>query len=99
MVSALSACAHLGAYDSGRSVHAAALNAITRTSLVDMYAKCGSIEKAAAAFYDASAGGEKNVWTYSVMVSSVRIDSRLFCRSTVGYFADQPSETNTGDET
>jgi pentatricopeptide repeat protein len=71
MVSALSACAHLGAYDSGRSVHAAALNAITRTSLVDMYAKCGSIEKAAAAFYDASAGGEKNVWTYSAMVSSL----------------------------
>jgi hypothetical protein len=28
----------------------------------------------------------------------VGIDRRLFCRSTVGSFTDQPSETNTGDE-
>jgi hypothetical protein len=26
------------------------------------------------------------------------INHRLFCRSTVGSFVDQPSETNTGDE-
>jgi pentatricopeptide repeat protein len=79
MVSALSACAHLGAYDLGRSVHgallrnAAALNTIMRTSLVDMYAKCGCIEKASAVFDDVTTGEGKNAWTYSAMVSGLAL--------------------------
>uniref|UniRef100_A0A0A9D6J8 DYW domain-containing protein n=1 Tax=Arundo donax TaxID=35708 RepID=A0A0A9D6J8_ARUDO len=74
MVSSLSACAHLGAYDVGRSVHGAllrnatTLNTVMATSLVDMYAKCGSIEKAAAVF---DAAEHKNAWTYSAMVSGL----------------------------
>ncbi|KAK1619066.1 hypothetical protein QYE76_024583 [Lolium multiflorum] len=77
MVSALSACAHLGAYDVGRSVHCALLrntarlNTFMETSLVDMYAKCGCIEKATAVF-DGMDGG-KNVWTYSAMVSGLAL--------------------------
>ncbi|TVU28102.1 hypothetical protein EJB05_19611, partial [Eragrostis curvula] len=76
MVSALSACAHLGAHDVGRSVHAAllrnaaTLNTIMRTALVDMYAKCGCIEKAAAVF---NAADDKNAWTYSAMVSGLAL--------------------------
>uniref|UniRef100_J3LG41 DYW domain-containing protein n=1 Tax=Oryza brachyantha TaxID=4533 RepID=J3LG41_ORYBR len=76
MVSALSACAHLGAYDVGRSVHCALLRNTTRlntfmsTSLVDMYAKCGCIEKAAAVF---DAMDDKNAWTYSAMVSGLAL--------------------------
>jgi len=76
MVSALSACAHLGAYDVGRSIHcallrnAARLNTIMETSLVDMYAKCGCIEKAAAVF---DAMGGKNAWAYSAMVSGLAL--------------------------
>jgi pentatricopeptide repeat protein len=76
MVSVLSACAHLGAFDVGRSIHCALLrntarlNAIMQTSLVDMYAKCGSIEKAAAVF-DAMDG--KNAWTYSAMLSGLAL--------------------------
>ncbi|RLN07266.1 hypothetical protein C2845_PM11G29240 [Panicum miliaceum] len=76
MVSALAACAHLGAYDVGRSIHcallrnAARLNTIMETSLVDMYAKCGCIEKAVAVF-DAMDG--KNAWAYSAMVSGLAL--------------------------
>ncbi|XP_047082319.1 pentatricopeptide repeat-containing protein At1g31920 [Lolium rigidum] len=77
MVSALSACAHLGAYDVGRSVHCALLrntarlNTFMETSMVDMYAKCGCIEKATAVFD--GMGGGKNVWTYSAMVSGLAL--------------------------
>uniref|UniRef100_A0A453PBX4 DYW domain-containing protein n=1 Tax=Aegilops tauschii subsp. strangulata TaxID=200361 RepID=A0A453PBX4_AEGTS len=77
MVSALSACAHLGAYDVGRSVHCAllrntmTLNTFMETSLVDMYAKCGCIEKATAVFD--SMDGKKNEWTYSAMVSGLAL--------------------------
>ncbi|KAF0934701.1 hypothetical protein E2562_026446 [Oryza meyeriana var. granulata] len=76
MVSALSACAHLGAYDVGRSVHCALLrntvrlNAFMSTSLVDMYAKCGCIKKAAAVF---DAMDDKNAWTYSAIVSGLAL--------------------------
>uniref|UniRef100_A0ACD5ZKL8 Uncharacterized protein n=1 Tax=Avena sativa TaxID=4498 RepID=A0ACD5ZKL8_AVESA len=77
MVSALSACAHLGAHDVGRSVHCALLrntvrlNTFMKTSLVDMYAKCGCIDKATAVFDGME--GEKNVWTYSAMVSGLAL--------------------------
>lgn len=77
MVSALSACAHLGAYDVGRSVHCAllrntvTLNTFMETSLVDMYAKCGCIEKATAVFDGMDC--KKNEWTYSAMVSGLAL--------------------------
>ncbi|AQK73784.1 Pentatricopeptide repeat-containing protein [Zea mays] len=76
MVSALSACAHLGSFDAGRSVHCALLrntarlNTIMLTSLLDMYAKCGSIEKAAAAF---DAMDDKSAWAYSAMLSGLAL--------------------------
>uniref|UniRef100_A0A0A9FMI8 Pentatricopeptide repeat-containing protein n=2 Tax=Arundo donax TaxID=35708 RepID=A0A0A9FMI8_ARUDO len=40
------------------------------TSLVDMYAKCGCIEKAAAVF---DVTDDKNAWTYSAMVSGLAL--------------------------
>ncbi|CAN8298729.1 unnamed protein product [Cochlearia groenlandica] len=49
MVSVLSACAHLGALNRGKAVHCYILDkhlpltVILQTSLIDMYAKCGSI--------------------------------------------------------
>ena len=76
MVSVLSSCAHLGSFDVGRSVHCALLrntarlNTIMQTSLVDMYAKCGSIEKAVAVF-DGMDG--KNACTYSAMLSNLAL--------------------------
>ncbi|CAL5054888.1 unnamed protein product [Urochloa decumbens] len=75
MVSALSACAHLGAHDAGRSIHcallrnAAGINTIMGTALVDMYAKCGRIDKAAAVF--GAMSNDRNAWAYSAMVSGL----------------------------
>ncbi|VFQ60051.1 unnamed protein product [Cuscuta campestris] len=52
MVSVLCACSHLGALDKGRTLHQCVvdnnlpLTIILRTSLVDMYAKCGAINEA-----------------------------------------------------
>ncbi|XP_039128311.1 pentatricopeptide repeat-containing protein At5g08305-like [Dioscorea cayenensis subsp. rotundata] len=56
MVSVLCACAHLGALDLGRRMHryikdnGMRLTIQLSTSLVDMYAKCGSITEALAVF-------------------------------------------------
>ncbi|KAK9274444.1 hypothetical protein L1049_021691 [Liquidambar formosana] len=56
MVSVLCACAHLGALEQGRIMHhymienELPLTLVLRTSLVDMYAKCGAIEEAFAVF-------------------------------------------------
>jgi pentatricopeptide repeat protein len=50
LVSSLSACAHLGALDQGRWIHAyldkagLKISVTLGTALIDMYAKCGSIE-------------------------------------------------------
>ncbi|XP_027938613.1 pentatricopeptide repeat-containing protein At2g42920, chloroplastic [Vigna unguiculata] len=56
MVSLLSACAHLGALQHGEWVHDYIkrcnfeLNVIVLTAIIDMYCKCGSIEKAIEVF-------------------------------------------------
>ncbi|KAJ9549265.1 hypothetical protein OSB04_021808 [Centaurea solstitialis] len=56
MVSVLGACAHLGALDQGIAMHRyitdkkILLTLTLRTSLVDMYAKCGAIEAALSVF-------------------------------------------------
>lgn len=52
LVSAVSACAHLGALDQGRWIHAyiknlgIEINPILGCALIDMYAKCGDLEEA-----------------------------------------------------
>ncbi|KAK6243986.1 hypothetical protein QUC31_010395 [Theobroma cacao] len=52
MVSVISSCAHLGAIELGEKAHEyifrnnLSLNVILGTALVDMYARCGNIEKA-----------------------------------------------------
>ncbi|XP_077247127.1 pentatricopeptide repeat-containing protein At5g08305-like [Tasmannia lanceolata] len=56
MVSVLCACAHLGALEQGRRMHHYVggndlqLSLVLHTALVDMYAKCGSIEEALTVF-------------------------------------------------
>ncbi|KAG6519496.1 pentatricopeptide repeat-containing protein At5g08305-like [Zingiber officinale] len=56
MVSVLCACAHLGALDKGREMHGylkengLRLSLALATSLVDMYAKCGTISEAVRVF-------------------------------------------------
>ncbi|KAJ0101071.1 hypothetical protein Patl1_05843 [Pistacia atlantica] len=74
LVSVISACAHLGALDLGRCTHGSLirniseLNVIVQTSLMDMYLKCGCLEKGLCLFQMTT---EKNQLSYSVMISGL----------------------------
>ncbi|CAA7026658.1 unnamed protein product [Microthlaspi erraticum] len=76
MVSALSACANTGALNLGMSIHGfllrniSKLNIAVQTSLVDMYAKCGCLEKALEIFKKMET---RNNLTYSAMISGLAL--------------------------
>lgn len=71
IVSALSACAKIGALEAGKKIYdyvsnyGFQLNVAVGTALVDMYAKCGYIESASQVFGEMK---EKDVRTWSVMI-------------------------------
>ncbi|RYQ81453.1 hypothetical protein Ahy_Scaffold1g107377 isoform B [Arachis hypogaea] len=79
LVSVLSACTHLGSPNLGSSVHGillrntTELNVIVKTSLIDMYAKCGCIEKGLCVFHSMA---EKNKHSYTVMISGLAVHGR-----------------------
>lgn len=80
LVNLLSSCTNLGALDLGRSVHGHLLrhmkslnNVIIETCLVDMYIKCGSLEKGLLVFRRM---GEKNERSYSVVISGLGLHGR-----------------------
>ena len=66
-VSALSACANLGALNFGRWIHShLKKESINRgTALVDMYAKCGELSVAVDVF---EAMETRNIWTWNAMI-------------------------------
>ncbi|KAK9138357.1 hypothetical protein Sjap_008951 [Stephania japonica] len=72
IVSALSACASIGALRTGVWIHeyiskkGFRLKRIVGTALVDMYAKCGKIDSASQVFGEVR---EKNLLTWTVMIS------------------------------
>ncbi|XP_011622555.2 putative pentatricopeptide repeat-containing protein At5g40405 [Amborella trichopoda] len=74
MVSVLSACSHLGAMDQGKWVHVyiekhrLKLTVTLGTALIDMYAKCGNIDRAMEVFCRMQ---EKNVFTWSSMMGGM----------------------------
>lgn len=74
LVSVLSACSHLGALDLGKSVHGyllrniSELNVIVETCLIDMYLKCGCLEKGLCLFGKMD---NKNLLSYSAMISGL----------------------------
>ncbi|KAG7598940.1 Pentatricopeptide repeat [Arabidopsis suecica] len=76
MVSALSACANTGALNLGMSIHGfllrniSELNIIVQTSLVDMYVKCGCLDKALHIFQKME---KRNNLTYSAMISGLAL--------------------------
>ncbi|CAN8287862.1 unnamed protein product [Cochlearia groenlandica] len=77
MISVLSACTQLGALDQGRWAHAyieknkIKITVKLGTTLVDLYAKCGDMDKAMEVFYDME---EKNVYTWSSALNGFAIN-------------------------
>ncbi|KAL4348829.1 hypothetical protein GQ457_17G004880 [Hibiscus cannabinus] len=78
MVSVLCACAHLGALDQGRLMHRYVIDnglpitLVLRTSLVDMYAKCGAIDEALDIFHGVS-NAKTDVLLWNAMIGGLAI--------------------------
>ncbi|XP_058092632.1 pentatricopeptide repeat-containing protein At4g18840-like [Magnolia sinica] len=76
MVSSLSACSNLGALEQGEWIRAyiesnrIGLDAILGTALMDMYAKCGKIERALSVFKSME---ERDVGAWNSIISSLGI--------------------------
>lgn len=74
LVTLLSACTHLGALDLGKCIHASLLrnisehNVIVQTSLIDMYVKCGCLEKGLSLFRKMA---KRNQMSYTVIISGL----------------------------
>lgn len=74
LVSVLSACTHLGVFDMGRCTHGSLLrnfsgfNVIVETSLIDMYVKCGCLEKGLCLFHNMA---KRNQLSFSVIISGL----------------------------
>ncbi|KAM6556465.1 hypothetical protein CsatB_003484 [Cannabis sativa] len=72
LASVLAACAHLGSIDHGKWVHnymsrcGVECDVVIGTALVDMYGKCGSIERACMVFKEMP---EKDTLAYTAMIS------------------------------
>ncbi|KAL0369358.1 UNVERIFIED_CONTAM: Pentatricopeptide repeat-containing protein [Sesamum angustifolium] len=60
MSTVISACAHLGALDQGKEIHLSAL--------IDMYSKCGLLERALLVFFKLQ---EKNLFCWSSMIDGL----------------------------
>ncbi|XP_010557591.1 PREDICTED: pentatricopeptide repeat-containing protein At1g08070, chloroplastic [Tarenaya hassleriana] len=80
MLSILPACAHLGATDIGKWVHVYIdkklkniKNPSLRTSLIDMYAKCGNIEAAKQVF---GSTGNRSLASWNAMISGFAMHGR-----------------------
>jgi len=79
MVSVLSACAVLGALETGTWVHSyirrkrLPLTIILGTALVDFYAKCGCIDDAVEAFESMPV---KNSWTWTALIKGMATNGR-----------------------
>nr|AYM00527.1 pentatricopeptide repeat protein [Salvia miltiorrhiza] len=79
LVSVLSACTHLGRLDWGRCIHGyllrnlSGLNAAVETAVIDMYIRCGSLEKGMRLF---GVMVSKNHKSYSVAISGLASHGR-----------------------
>lgn len=79
LVSTLSACAQLGAMDLGGWIHVyikkqgIKLNCHLTTSLIDMYCKCGDLQKALVVFHLAE---RKDVFVWSAMIAGFAMHGR-----------------------
>lgn len=75
----VSACGHSGALDLGRWVHnysersGIEMNLIVKNSLIDMYSKCGLVDKALEVFHSLA---DKDIYSWSMMISGLAMNAR-----------------------
>ncbi|CAL9042319.1 unnamed protein product [Musa banksii] len=93
LATALLACSNLGALQQGKSVHAymvrnnVELDVVSNTALLDMYAKCGSMEVAHKVFADMP---ERNVFSWSAMIGGLGMHG--MCSRALELFEHMKSE-------
>ena len=74
MAAIISACAHLGALDLGREIHLYILqngfdlDVYIGFTLIDMYAKCGSLDKSLSVFFKLL---EKNLFCWNLAINEL----------------------------
>ncbi|XP_071694135.1 pentatricopeptide repeat-containing protein At5g08305 [Rutidosis leptorrhynchoides] len=101
MVSVLGACAHLGALEQGVKMHRyivdnnICLTLVLRTSLVDMYAKCGSIKDALAVFREACMK-QTDVLIWNAMIGGLAMHG--FVHESLDMFIEMQNAQITPDE-
>ncbi|KAI3812284.1 hypothetical protein L1987_16991 [Smallanthus sonchifolius] len=101
MVSVLNACAHLGALEQGIMMHRyiidkrITLTLVLRTSLVDMYAKCGAIDKALTVFRGASVK-QTDVLIWNAMIGGLATHG--FIHESLSMFTEMQNTSITPDE-
>ncbi|XP_004135465.1 putative pentatricopeptide repeat-containing protein At5g40405 [Cucumis sativus] len=77
MISVVTACTHLGALDQGKWAHAyieknkIQMTVNLGTALVDMYFKCGNVDRALKVFWEMN---EKNVYTWSTAIGGLAMN-------------------------
>ncbi|CAI9087841.1 OLC1v1022022C1 [Oldenlandia corymbosa var. corymbosa] len=92
IVTLLSSCASTGAWQQGKWLHAyidrngLEVQGFLATALVDMYAKCGCIEKAREIFYSTS---KKDVSTWNAMIAGLSIHG--YGRDAIKVFSEMVS--------
>ncbi|KAJ4851263.1 hypothetical protein Tsubulata_019952 [Turnera subulata] len=93
VVGAISACAQLGALDQGRWLHMyikkhkIAMDLVVQTALIDMYAKCGSLDEARYMF---SCMSERNIVSWNAMIVGLGMNG--FGEEALEYFASLTRE-------
>lgn len=100
MVNLISAVAEIGALDQGRWIHGLAvkmqtiIDAFLGSTLIDMYCKCGSIERASIVFKQIS---KKDVRTWTTMITGLAFHG--YGRKALELFSNMQPETKPNDVT
>ncbi|XP_042494694.1 pentatricopeptide repeat-containing protein At1g08070, chloroplastic-like [Macadamia integrifolia] len=100
LLSVLTACANLGALETGSWIHGyinkngIEIDNNLGTALIDMYAKCGNMEKALDVFINM--GRKKDVITWTAMIVGLAMNGR--CRESLEFFSNMVTERVRPDE-